>query len=453
MTEKLPNKTLEFMTLVLAAGGGTRMRSKLPKVMHKLGGTPLISHVLACAAPLGPEKTVLVLAPHMETVQQEATKTAPGCQFAVQEKPLGTGHAVKSALAHFKDYKGVVLVLYGDTPLIATDTLQALLAGHAQHKATISLLGMCPTPPTGYGRLVMREQPYVQRIVECKDATPAEKEIPWVWAGVIAFDAQFLARSLEKLQPSPVTQEYYLTALIEMAAAEQLRTVMVPVSVQEAMGINTRAQLAEAEAALQQRLRAQAMEQGATLIDPASVYLSADTKLGRDVVVHPHVVFGPGVTIADDVEIKSFSHIEGAVVESGATVGPYARLRPGSKVGQGAHVGNFVELKKATLGKDAKANHLSYIGDATVGAGANIGAGTITCNYDGINKYDTNIGENAFIGSNTALVAPVTVGAGAVVGAGSVITQDVPADALAIARGQQANISGRGKQLREKKKA
>lgn len=449
MTEHLP----PFMSVILAAGGGTRMRSKLPKVMHLLGGTPLISHVLATPAPLQPEKTVLVLAPHMDSVKQEAAKAAPGCLFAVQEKPLGTGHAVKSAIEHFKAYNGVVLILYGDTPLITTGTVQALLSSHAGHKATISMLGMCPTPPTGYGRLVMNQQPYVQRIVECKDASPAEKEIPWVWAGVIAFDAQFLARSLEKLQPSPVTQEYYLTALIEMAAAENLRTVMVPVGVQEAMGINTRAQLAEAEAALQQRLRELAMEQGATLIDPSSVYLSADTRLGRDVVVHPHVVFGPGVSVADDVEIKSFSHIEGAKVESGATVGPYARLRPGSVVGEGAHVGNFVELKKAKLGKGAKANHLSYIGDAIVGAGANIGAGTITCNYDGVNKYETHIGDAAFIGSNTALVAPVTVGAGAVVGAGSVITQDVPADALAIARGQQANITGRGKQLREKKKA
>jgi len=452
MTNTTP-QVIEFMTVILAAGGGTRMRSSLPKVMHKLGGTPLISHVLETAAPLKPEKTVLVLAPHMDSVAQQASKTTPGCLFAEQTKPLGTGHAVKSAIDHFRSFNGIVLVLYGDTPLITTGTVQALLASHAEHAATISLLGMCPTPPTGYGRLVMQQQPYVQRIVECKDASPAEKEIPWVWAGVIAFDAQFLTRSLEKLQPSPVTKEYYLTALIEMAAAENLRTVMVPVGVQEAMGINTRAQLAEAEAALQQRLRDMAMEQGATLIDPASVYLSADTKLGRDVIIHPQVVFGPGVTIADNVEIKSFSHIEGAKVESGATVGPYARLRPGSVVGEGAHVGNFVELKKATLGKGAKANHLSYIGDATVGAGANIGAGTITCNYDGINKYETKIGENAFIGSNTALVAPVSVGAGAVVGAGSVITQDVPADALAIARGQQSNITGRGKQLREKKKA
>ncbi len=441
-----------FATVILAAGQGTRMRSALPKVMHKLGGQPLISHVLQSAAPLNPAKTVLVTAPHMGTVRATATTTQKSCLFATQDKQQGTGHAVKCALPQLEGFEGTVLILYGDTPLVTTATLDALLARHASEKAAISLLGMQPNPPTGYGRLVMKQEPYVERIVECKDASAEEKKITWVWAGIIAFDAGFLRESLQNLQPSPVTGEYYLTALIEMAAAKNLRTVMVPITVEEAMGINTRAQLAEAEHALQQRLRAKAMENGATLIDPSSVYLCEDTILGQDVVVHPQVVFGPGVTIAGNVEIKSFSHIEGANVASGAIIGPYARLRPGAIVGENAHVGNFVEVKKATLGKGAKANHLSYIGDATIGENANIGAGTITCNYDGINKHQTIIGANAFIGSNSALVAPVTIGEGAIVGAGSVITHDVPADALALARGQQVSLPERAKVLKAKPK-
>ncbi|MBY0408215.1 MAG: bifunctional UDP-N-acetylglucosamine diphosphorylase/glucosamine-1-phosphate N-acetyltransferase GlmU, partial [Rickettsiales bacterium] len=356
------------------------------------------------------------------------------------------------AMPELDSYEGIVLVLYGDTPMIGTETIAALLEKHANEKAAISLLGMQPQPPTGYGRLVMKTAPYVERIVECKDASPKEKEITWVWAGVIAFDAAFLREGLNALTPSPVTNEYYLTALIEMATAKGLKTVMQPVSVTEAMGINTRAQLAEAEAALQQQLRLRAMENGATLIDPMSVYLSPDTQLGRDVVVHPQVVFGPGVSVADNVEIRSFCHLEGATIAASAIIGPYARLRPGSVVGEGAHVGNFVELKKATLGKGAKANHLSYIGDASVGEGANIGAGTITCNYDGVNKHETIIGAHAFIGSNSALVAPVTIGEGAVVGAGSTITQNVPADSLALARSQQVSIPGRGKELKQAKR-
>lgn len=437
----------KFATVILAAGQGTRMRSSLPKVMHKLGGLPLISHVLKTAAPLSPEKTILVLAPHMDSVQA----VAKNCQFATQDKQQGTGHAVKCAMPLLEGYKGIVLILYGDTPLITTETIDTLLTRHVEKKATISLLGMQPNPPTGYGRLVMAGE-HVERIVECKDASAEEKKIPDVWAGVIAFDAGFLREALKALEPSPVTKEYYLTSLIEMATAENLLTIMVPVSVEEAMGINTRAQLAEAEHALQQRLRARAMNEGATLIDPATIYLSTDTVLGRDVVVHPQVVFGPNVTVAENVEIKSFSHLEGATVAKNAIIGPYARLRPGTQIGEGAHVGNFVELKKASLGKGAKANHLSYIGDATIGENANIGAGTITCNYDGINKHETHIGAGAFIGSNTALVAPVTIGEGAIIGAGSVITEDVPADALAIARGQQVTIPARAKALKAKPK-
>ena len=429
----------KFATIILAAGAGTRMRSNLPKVMHKLAGQPMISHVLAAVAPLKPEKTVVVVAPLMDTVKATVQKQAPDCKMAIQEKQLGTGNAVASAMAALKGYAGMVLVLYGDTPMISTETIDNLLTQHHKNKVAISLLGMQPHPPTGYGRLVMKKPPYVDRIVECKDASAAEKKIADVWAGVMCFDAAFLRKALAELKPSKVTGEYYLTTLIEMATKQKLRTLMVPVSVEEAMGVNSRAQLADAEKAIQTRLRAKAMEEGATLVDPGSVYFAFDTKIGRDVILYPHIVFGPGVVIADNVEIRSFSHIEGAAISSGAIVGPFARLRPGTVVGEGAHVGNFVELKQTKLGKGAKANHLSYVGDTDVGANANIGAGTITCNYDGVHKHKTIIGAEAFIGSNVSLVAPVTIGKGATVGAGSVITDNVEPCVLAIARARQVN--------------
>ena len=415
------------------------MRSSLPKVMHRLVGEPMINHVIKAVAPLGPQKSVVVVAPHMDKVREAVKSVSPKSLFAIQSEQKGTGHAVRCAVDAMKDYDGVVVVLYGDTPMITTATISTLLDEHMKKKATISLLGMQPESPMGYGRLVIKKAPFVERIVECKDASTAEKKISWVWAGVMAFDAKFLRAEIAKLTPSKATGEYYLTSLIEVATKQRRATVMVPVAVDEAMGINDRLQLAAAERVMQQSLRENAMRNGVTLIDPQTVYFSLDTVLGRDVVVHPHVVFGPGVTIADGVEVRSFSHIEGASVHARAIVGPFARLRPGSVIGEGAHVGNFVELKKTTLGKNAKVNHLSYVGDATVGNAANVGAGTITCNYDGIHKYNTTIGDNAFIGSNSSLVAPVTIGEGAVVGAGSVITEDVAAGELAIARGRQVN--------------
>ena len=428
------------------------MRSHLPKVMHKLAGQPMIQHVLNAVSPLHPEKIVIVLAEHMNSVKNAVSDTAPRCFFAVQDHQLGTGHAVRCAQPSLNEYKGMVLVLYGDTPMIRSATLSELLNQHQQQQATISLLGMQPHPPTGYGRLVMRDNGHVERIVECKDATAEEKLLPWVWAGVMAFDSEFLWAALSELAPSAITGEYYLTSLVEMASTRNFLTIMVPVDVEESMGINDRVQLSHAENVIQQRLRDKAMREGATMIDPESVYLSADTKLGRDVIIYPSVVFGPGVSVEDNVEIRSFSHIEGAHICNNAIIGPYARLRPGSIIGEGAHVGNFVELKKSTLGKGAKANHLSYIGDAKIGAGSNIGAGTITCNYDGANKYDTVLGENVFIGSNTSLVAPIIIGDGAIIGAGSVITQDVDAGALAIARAMQINKSGKAKAMRQRQK-
>ncbi len=433
-----------FAAVVLAAGKGTRMRSALPKVLHRLGGKPMIVHVLHTLAPLLPQAAVVVVAPGMQAVQQTAQAALPGCLFAEQTEQLGTGHAVRMALPQLPD-SGLVLVLYGDTPLIRTHTLAGMLQRHREEGATISLLGMRPESPMGYGRLVMATPPWVDAIVECKDATPAQKTIPWVWGGVMAFDAAFLKQALPAVQPSPATKEYYLTALLGMAAAAGGKSLMIEVSTEEVMGINDRIQLAQAEQLLQQTLRQRAMEQGVTLIDPQSIYLHQDTQLAPDVVIHPHVVFGPGVRVESGVEIRSFCHIEGAHIRTGARVGPFARLRPGTVLGEQSHVGNFVEVKNATLGEGAKANHLAYIGDSEVGRGANIGAGTITCNYDGVAKHRTVIGEEAFIGSNTALVAPVEIGRGAVVAAGSVITEKVPEGALAIARSRQTNKPGKAK--------
>ena len=438
----------KFTTIILAAGAGTRMRSSLPKVMHKLAGQPMICHVLDAVKPLSPDKIVVVTAPHMDSVKKVCTQTLEDCRFAVQSEQKGTGHAVRCAESEYVGYDGTVLVLYGDTPMITAETIDKVLTQHAQSNVAISLLGMKPESPIGYGRLVMKEEPFVEHIVECKDASFEEKKIPWVWAGVMAFNAKFLAEELTKLQPSKATGEYYLTSLIEIATAKKLCTIMVPVNNEEAMGVNDRLQLSQAETLCQNRLREKAMLSGVTMLDPSTTYLSLDTQFGRDVVVHPQVVFGPGVTVADNVEIRSFSHIEGAAIENNAIIGPFARLRPGSVIGEGAHVGNFVELKKTTLGKNAKANHLSYVGDTQVGEGANIGAGTITCNYDGTNKFNTVIGAGAFIGSNSSLVAPVTIGAGAIIGAGSVITQDVGDDELGLTRAPQINKPGKAKKIR-----
>lgn len=419
--------------ILLAAGKGTRMKSALPKVLHRIAGLPMLGHVAAAVAPLNPDRLVTVVALGMDAVRA----ALPQADCAIQKDQLGTGHAVRCGLDALPDFSGTVLVAYGDTPLLTTPTLQRLLADREAYHAAISLAAMQPADPTGYGRLVMREKPYVERIVECKDAMPEEKSIRWVWGGVMAFDAAFLRAALSKLEPSPVTGEYYLTALLEMAHAQSLRSVMTPMPEEESLGVNDRVQLAQAEAVMQTRLRERAMRNGATLINPRSVIFSHDTQLGTDCTIQPDVFFGPNVTVGNNVEIRAFTHIEGATIADNVTIGPFARIRPGSVLGEGAHVGNFVELKNTTLGKGAKANHLSYVGDTMVGEGANIGAGTITCNYDGMNKHKTEIGAGAFIGSNSALVAPVSIGAGATVGAGSVITEDVPDNALAIARGRQ----------------
>ncbi len=439
------NHKHKFAAVILAAGKGTRMKSDLPKVMHKLAGKPLISHVLSAVDQLGAEKKVLVIAPVMDSV----AAVAQGCDIAIQDKQLGTGHAVSCSESSLKNYTDTVLVLYGDTPLITAATLKRMLV--AAQSADVVVLGMQLENPMGYGRLVVNKSGHLDAIVECKDASAEQKKITLCNSGVIAVSGKHLFALIKKITPNNASGEFYFTDIASLANAERLRSMVVEAPAAELSGINSRLQLAEAEHALQTRLRKQALENGVTLVDPTTVYFAADTKIAQDVVIHPHVVFGEGVVIESGAEIRSFSHIEGAHIGKNAIIGPFARLRPGSVLEENAHVGNFVELKKTRMGKGAKANHLSYVGDSDVGANANIGAGTITCNYDGINKYQTTIGEGAFIGSNTSLVAPVTVGKGAIIGAGSVITKDVEADALSMERSEQVAFAGKAKEIRQKK--
>jgi bifunctional UDP-N-acetylglucosamine pyrophosphorylase / glucosamine-1-phosphate N-acetyltransferase len=445
----------QVAAIVLAAGKGTRMKSDLPKVMHRIAGRTMIRHVLNAVAPLAPARIVVVLAPGMETVAKEAV----GASIAIQAQPLGTGHAAQAALPALQDLLDAgaledVLVLFGDTPLLTAPTLAALVAERRRPPAAAAVvLGMRPADPAAYGRLICDENGILEAIVEANDATAAQRAIGLCNSGVMAIDARHLASLLAAIATDNAKGEYYLTDIIAIARQRELPCRALEAPVDELIGINSRADLAAAEAAMQRRLREAAMAGGATLIDPASVFFSADTVLGRDVTIGPFVNFGAGVAIADRVEIRAFCDIAGARVESGAIVGPFARLRPGTVIGSEAHIGNFVEVKQAIVGRGVKANHLTYIGDAEIGAGANIGAGTITCNYDGFTKTLTRIGEGAFIGSNTVLVAPITVGAGAYIAAGSAITSDVAADALAIGRGQQIDKPGRAKLLRKMKTA
>jgi bifunctional UDP-N-acetylglucosamine pyrophosphorylase/glucosamine-1-phosphate N-acetyltransferase len=423
--------------IILAAGLGTRMRSSGPKVLHALGGRPMIRHLLAAVeARFG--RIVVVVAPDMPEL--EAAVAPHG--VAVQRERLGTGHAALQAMPQLGGHDGDVAVLYGDNPLITEATLGRLLAARAE--AELVLLAMRPADPLRYGRVLTGADGMVERVVEWADATAAERAIGLCNAGVVCAASGDMARWLAAIRPARATGEYYLGDVVALARAEGRRVRAVEAPEAELRGINSRAELAAAEATLQSWLREAAMEAGVTMLAPETVFLAHDTRFGTDVTLEPNIVFGPGVTIEDGALIRAFSHLEGCVVKREAIIGPFARLRPGTVVEPRAHVGNFVELKATTLGEGAKANHLAYLGDATIGAGANIGAGTITCNYDGVNKHRTEIGEGAFIGSNTALVAPVRVGTRALVGAGSVITAAVPDDALAIARGRQAVFAGRG---------
>jgi len=436
--------------IILAAGKGTRMKSALPKVLHPLGGLPMVSHVVAAAQSLSPEKIVVVVGPGMDNV---AATVAPH-PTVVQENQLGTGDAVKAALGELAGFSGDVLVLYGDSPLITATTLSKMVAArNGTGDPAVVVLGMRPADPGAYGRLILGADGGLEKIVEFLDATPDERAVTLCNAGFMAFDGARMGALLSGIGNANAKGEYYLTDAVAVARSQGWTCAVVEGPTDDTAGVNSRAELSGIERIFQQRLRLAAMANGATLLDPDSVYFAADTNLGRDVTVGQNVVFGPGVTVEDGVEIKPFSHLEGVIVRKGAIIGPYARLRPGTDVGEGAHIGNFVELKNTQFGAGAKANHLTYLGDADVGGGSNIGAGTITCNYDGVLKHRTRIGANVFIGTHSTLVAPVSVGDGAYTAAGTVVTRDVAPDALSIARAPQEEKPGWASRYRAAKLA
>jgi len=434
------------LTIVLAAGEGTRMRSSRPKVLHAIGGFPLIAHVLATVRETG-SATAVVIGPGQDKVAAAVAATLPAAKTFVQAERRGTAHAVLAARPALAAGADDILVVFADTPLVRPQTLARLREPLARGKA-VAVLGFRPKDPTGYGGLIM-DGDTLAAIREEKDASPDERAITLCNAGLMALSGDVALAILEAIDDRNAKREFYLTDAVAIAPRMGRDAVAIETEEDEVRGINSQAQLAEAEAVLQQRLRAAALEAGVSMVAPDTVHLAADTKLARDVVIEPYVVFGPGVTVEEGAVIRSFSHIEGAHIGKGASVGPYARLRRGAQLGPNAKIGNFVEIKQAEIGANAHAMHLTYIGDSRVGADANIGAGTITCNYDGASKHLTDIGARAFIGSNSALVAPVKIGDGAYIGSGSVITRDVPADALAIGRGQQVIKQGWAARLRE----
>jgi bifunctional UDP-N-acetylglucosamine pyrophosphorylase/glucosamine-1-phosphate N-acetyltransferase len=438
-----------FAVVILAAGQGTRMRSDTHKVLHPIASQPLLLHLLDRVDALGADKRVLVVGKGREQVEKAIA--GRDVAIAIQAEQKGTGHAVQQAAGALAGYDGPVLILYGDTPFVEAQTLRRMIDRlDGDGGPGVVVLASQPDDPLKYGRIVLGQGDRIAKMVEYKDATEDERAVRLCNSGMMAVRAADLFRWLGKVGNDNAAGEYYLPDIVNVAAAEGREAVVIEGDPYEAAGVNSRGELAHLELEWQRRRREQALDDGATLIDPESVWFAHDTKLGRDVTVEPHVVFGPGVEVADGATIHAFSHIEGAVIGAKASIGPFARIRPGTRLGDRTKVGNFVELKKAEVGDGAKVNHLSYVGDASVGALANIGAGTITCNYDGFGKYKTVIGAGAFIGSNTALVAPVTVGEGAMVGAGSVITKDVEADSLAVERSEQKGISGWAKRFRER---
>jgi bifunctional UDP-N-acetylglucosamine pyrophosphorylase/glucosamine-1-phosphate N-acetyltransferase len=425
-----------FAAIVLAAGKGTRMKSDRHKVLHPIAGRPMLAHLLSSVDALGPAKTIIVVGSDRE--QLEPLVAEHGGQVVVQDPQLGTGHAVQQAEASLAGFDGDILILYGDTPFVETKTMLKMLERlNGRDAPAAVVVASRPADPRNYGRILTDSEGYILRMVEHKDATADERSVDLCNSGLMAVRSADLWPLLSGVENDNAAAEYYLPDIVMLAAAVGRRSAVIETEPAEVEGINSRSELAAVEAEWQRKRREQAMADGVGLIAPQTVWFSWDTKIGPDTIIEPNVMFGPGVTIGEGARIRAFSHIEGASVAAGAEIGPFARLRPGTEIGEQAKVGNFVEVKKSRLGKGAKANHLAYLGDAEIGAGANIGAGTITCNYDGFFKYGTKIGEGAFIGSNSALVAPVSIGPGAIVGAGSVVTKDVEADALALGRGEQ----------------
>lgn len=428
--------------VILAAGKGTRMKSALPKVMHKIAGRPMIGWLIDTAESLNPDKIIVVTAPGMDDV---AAACAPHT-VAIQKEQRGTGDAVKPALPHLKGFEGKVLILLGDEPFLDADVLEEMIGWDG-----LSVMAVRPLSPKGLGRIIVHDDGTLDHIVEEKDASPDQKEIRLCNAGNFCVPASHLGKWLDQLQANNAQNEFYLTDIPRIAEKDGYLTYVVETDVQWVWGINTRSELAEHERMAQVMLRDKAMANGATLIDPNTIYFSHDTELGQDVIVEPNVIFGPNVVVANNAVIHAFSHLEGVTVGGGASVGPYARLRPGTHLEENSKVGNFVELKNTTLGAGAKINHLSYVGDTVVGAKSNIGAGTITCNYDGYDKHKTSIGAGVFVGSNSTIVAPVTLHDGSFVAAGSVVTHEVPKDALIVARSHQMIKEGWASSYRKRK--
>ncbi len=438
--------------VILAAGKGTRMKSELPKVLHPVAGLPMIGHVLRTAERASLSPVVLVVAPGMHALVKYVREQFEDTVIVTQNEPLGTAHAVLSAEGALKDFEGNLLVLYGDTPLITAETVSALSETlMADASCVASVLGFTPEDAGDYGRLITTADDTLTRIAEARDANTKERAVRLCNSGVFCLRGSVAWGLLHDVKNDNAKKEFYLTDVVELANAAGYRARYLEVQdASEVLGVNSRAELAAADGAMQARYRTQHMDQGVTLLDPATVYFSADTEIGPDTLIEPHVFFGPGVAIGAGAHIKAFSHIEGSVIGNGAIVGPFARLRPGTNLGERVKIGNFVEVKKSEIEADAKINHLSYVGDASVGEGANVGAGTITCNYDGYQKYRTTIGKDVFIGSNSALVAPVTIGDGAMIAAGSVITEDIAPDALALARTRQEQKEDWAKSFRER---
>ena len=441
----------QLLSIILAAGEGTRMRSATPKVLHEVGGMPIVGHVARAARAAGSDRIAMVTGPGHDSIRKSVAAIDPQIAFFEQTERKGTGHAASMARELFKDAEGYVAVVYGDHPLLRGENFRVVL-DRLDAGLDVAILGFEPKDPTGYGRFIV-EGERLLAIREHKDASEAERQIGLCNACILAFRAEVFNELIGKLDTNNAQGEYYLTDLVGLANAAGHKVGFGVAPENDVLGVNDRAQLARAEALFQDIRRQDFMKAGVTLKDPDSVWFSYDTEIARDVTIEPNVVFGPGVTIGEGAMIHAFSHIEGASIGPRASVGPFARLRPEARLGEGAKVGNFVEIKKADIGKGAKVSHLTYIGDATVGDDVNIGAGVITVNYDGYNKHRTVIGDRAFIGSNASLVAPVTVGEGALVASGSVITEDVPADALALGRSRQTNKPGQAKTIFERAKA
>jgi bifunctional UDP-N-acetylglucosamine pyrophosphorylase / glucosamine-1-phosphate N-acetyltransferase len=441
----------QALAVVLAAGKGTRMKSDLPKVLHELAGAPMLAHVLMAAGSAGVSRAALVVGPGMDAVVEAGLSVDPDAQVFLQPEQMGTADAIKAAAPAYDSVSGPVIVLYGDTPLLRPETLKAVL-GEIDAGADLVVIGFEADDPTGYGRLLFDEKSRLSGIREEKDATIAERALTLCNSGIMAFGSGAgLSDLIARIGNDNAKREFYLTDAVALAYQDGLQTRVVLSNGEEVLGVNSRSELSVAEGLMQRRLRTAAMEQGATLVAPDTVFFSFDTIVGRDVLIEPNVFFAPGVLIEDGATIRAFCHLEKCHVGADAKVGPFARLRPGAQLAAGAQVGNFVEVKNATLAEGAKVNHLTYIGDASVGPKANIGAGTITCNYDGFAKYRTEIGAGAFVGSNSSLVAPVKIGDGAYVGSGSVISKDVPDDALALSRPKQEERLGWAEKARNER--